>query len=81
MKITKKVFLPKWQKKAMVPLLVAIWVFTTYEEFFGEKAKGDLGITGYIIMTVVLLGVGTMVWFMASGKLPAYIIEEEQKED
>lgn len=72
----KKVFLPAWQKKFVPPLLLVIWGFTTYSNFFGS-AQGDMNTIEYSIMTVILLGVGVMVWFMASGKLPAYVIKEE----
>ena len=80
MEKVKKVFLPTWQKKFIPPLLLIIWGFTTYSNFFGE-GKGDMSTIEYLIMSIVLLGVGIMVWFMASGKLPAYVIKEEITED
>ena len=72
----KKVFLPFWQRKVMVPLFFIIWLFVTYEEFFGPSA-GELGMIGYLVMTLIFLGLVVMMWLMTGGKLPAYVIKEE----
>lgn len=80
MKKIKKIFLPKWQRFVMVPLFVVIWILITYQEFFSEQA-GEMGVVGYLMMTIIFLGVGLMMWFMTNGKLPAYIMEEEVKEE
>lgn len=75
----KKVFLPKWQKYYIGPLMLIIWGVGTYQEFFtGQREMGNIG---YAFFTLVLLGVGGMVWLMASGKLPAYEIEESEQTD
>jgi hypothetical protein len=79
-KRTKKIFLPKWQRYFIIPLLVGIWLFTGYMEFFSAEA-GEMGLTGFAFMTAILLGVSLMVWFMTSGRLPAYTMEEEIEED
>jgi protein-S-isoprenylcysteine O-methyltransferase Ste14 len=70
----KKVYLPSWQKKFIPPLLVIVWFFVTYQQFFTEDP--EMNIIEYVIMTLVFLGASTLVWIMASGKLPAYEIEE-----
>ncbi len=79
MKKTKKIFLPRWQRYVITPLFILIWAFITYMEFFSSQA-GEMGTVGYIIMSVVFLGVGLMMWLMTSGKLPAYLIEEDTEE-
>lgn len=80
MKKTKKIFLPKWQRYVITPLFILIWAFITYMEFFSSQ-QGEMGTVGYIIMSIIFLGVGLMMWLMTSGKLPAYTMEEEVEEE
>jgi len=77
----KRIFLPKWQRYVIVPLFVGIWAFTGYMEFFSSEAAGELGIVGFVFMSFIFLGVAVMMWFMTSGKLPAYTMEEEVEDD
>ena len=79
MKVRKEVFLPKWQRWFIVPLFVGIWLFTTYMEFFSPDNTEELGLVGYIFMSILFLGLGVMMWLMTSGKLPAYIIKETRE--
>lgn len=72
----KKVYLPKWQRWFMLPLFPAIWAFITFEEFFGPS-RGEMGMIGYVFMTALMWGLLIMMYLMTSGKLPAYIIEED----
>lgn len=65
----------------MVPLFIGIWAFITYMEFFNPENTDKLGTVGYIFMTALFLGLGIMMWLMTTGKLPAYIIEEQNKEE
>ena len=64
----------------MVPLMLLIWGFITYMEFFNPGNEEKMGMVGYGFMTVLFLGLSVMMWLMTSGKLPAYIIEEEKEE-
>lgn len=78
MRKRKKVFLPKWQRWFLVPLFVLMWAFITYLNFFGpEKGRDELGMFGYVAISVILLGLGILMWLLSSGKLPAYIIEDD----
>lgn len=79
MKRIKRIFLPKWQRWYAVPLLLGIWVLVTYLEFFSAENDEKLGLVGYVIISGVLLVSGIMMWLMSGGKLPAYIIEEEEE--
>jgi len=79
MKTTKKIFLPKWQRLYVVPLLLMIWLFVTYLEFFDQANQEKLGLIGYIFFSLIFLISGIMTWLMTSGKLPSYIIEETSK--
>lgn len=79
MKTKKKIFIPKWQRWYIAPLLIFIWSFLTYMEFFNPENPEKLGLVGYIFMTAIFLVVGVMTWLMTSGKLPAYIIEETKE--
>ncbi|MBI2845195.1 MAG: hypothetical protein HYX86_01480 [Chloroflexi bacterium] len=76
-KKTRKVFLPKWQRWAIIPLLSIIWLFLAYLEFFSATEE-KVGTVGFILLTLLFLGMGIMFWLMSEGKLPAYIIEEEE---
>jgi len=71
----KKVYLPLWQKKFVPVLLFVVWLFASYENFFGSSSN-QMTTLEYIIFTIILLGVGVVVWMMASGKLPAYVIDD-----
>ncbi|MCC6711249.1 MAG: hypothetical protein IT416_02760 [Candidatus Pacebacteria bacterium] len=76
MVVKKKIFLPKWQRYYVVPLLLIIWLFVTYLEFFGPENQDKLGLVGYLFFSAIFLISGLMTCLMTSGKLPAYIIEE-----
>ena len=76
----RKVYLPKWQRYYLVPLFVGLWLFITYLEFFSGNTEEQLGWVGYIFMTALFLGMGSMMWLMTTGKLPAYIMEDEEPE-
>lgn len=77
---TKKIYLPPWYKWVMVPMMVGIWLFITYLEYFSESSSEELGTIGYLFISLLFLGLSVMFWFMSSGKLPAYIIKEEDEE-
>ncbi|QQS23252.1 hypothetical protein IPM19_01650 [bacterium] len=78
MKRTKKLYLPKWQRWFLIPLFVVIWSFITYLNFFGpQEAREEMGTIGYVMISIILLGLAVMMWLLSSGKLPAYIIEED----
>lgn len=79
-KVTKKVFLPKWQRFFVFPLLIIIWLFITYLEFFGPDSSEKMGLIGYIFFSLIFFVSGVMTFLMTSGKLPSYIIEEEIKD-
>ena len=81
MKTKKRIFLPKWQRWFMVPLFVSMWLFITYMEVFNPDNSENLGIVGYVFMSLLFLGVGVMMYLMTSGKLPAYIIEETKEKE
>lgn len=58
--------------------MTGTWALITYLEFFSEKNKDELGLIGYLILSVILFSVSIMIWLMTSGKLPAYLIEDGQ---
>ncbi len=80
MKAKKKIFLPKWQRWFIIPFFIGIWLLFTYMEFFSAENTDKMGLVGYIFISVLFLGLAVMMWLMTSGKLPAYIIEEEKEE-
>ena len=52
-KVTKKIFLPKWQRWYIVPMMLSIWGFITYMEFFNPDNPEKMGMVGYVFMTVL----------------------------
>ena len=72
-----KVYLPRWTRWMVLGLLVVMWGFVTYTAFFTAQGRRDMGWGMWGFVTAVLVAAGTMMWLMSSGKLPAYIIEEE----
>lgn len=72
--------MPPWYRWVMIPMMLGIWGFITYLEFFNPDTEEELGLVGYLFMTVLFLGLSVMFWFMSTGRLPAYIIEEETDE-
>ena len=80
MKKTRKIYLPKWQRWFLIPLFVLIWGLITYLNFFGpQESREELGMVGYIILSIMFLGLGVMMWLLSSGRLPAYLIEEDDE--
>lgn len=74
----KKVFLPKWQRWYVVPLMMIIWAFITYMEFFNAANDEKMGTIGYVLMSLLFLGIAGIMYLMTSGRLPAYEIEEDE---
>lgn len=74
----RKVYLPKWQRWFIVPFFVGMWGFITYLEFFSPDNTEKMGVIGYIFMTGLFLGLSVMMWLMTTGKLPAYIMEDDE---
>lgn len=77
----RKVYLPKWMSWFSIVLIVPMWLWVTYSVFTRGEARSDLGLLGWVVMSVVLLGVGLMLFLMGQRKLPAYVIEEEDEGD
>lgn len=76
----KRVYLPPWQRWFTLIIFGGLVLFITYLEYFSNIPDSErLGQIGYALIMVILLAVGIMMWLMASGKLPAYVIEEEEE--
>jgi len=72
-----KVYLPSYMRWVVAGFLAIAWGLITYQTFYTDKGRQEIGVLGWALITALLLGVGGLIWAMASGKLPAYIIEEE----
>ena len=73
----RKVYLPKWVAWFSLLFVVPIWAFITYQAFYTEKGRAELGLVGWLLLTLVFAAVAVMVFLMGYRKLPAYLIEEE----
>jgi len=76
-----KVFLPRWVLWIVVPVLALIWGINTYAASVTPSGREKLGVVGWVPLIVVLALVGVMLWLMASGRLPAYVIEVDDADD
>ena len=76
-----KAYLPPWILRVMLPFIVLMWGFITYSAFGTPSGRDELGLVGWIVITLVLALVGTMLWLMSTGRLPAYIVEIEDTEE
>ena len=74
----RKVYLPLWGAWFSQLFILPVWCFASYQVFFTEKGRVDLGIGGWIMMTFIMAAVSVMLLLMGYRKLPAYIIEEEE---
>jgi hypothetical protein len=74
-----KVFIPRWTLLVIGPILLVVWGVVTWLALMTEDGRQELGIVGWIGLTLVLLLVGGMLWLM-TGRLPAYVIEIEDEE-
>lgn len=81
MVLRKKIFLPKWQRWFIMPFFVGMWIFLTYMEFFNADNPEKMGVVGYLFLSALFLGLVIMMWLMTSGKLPAYIMEEDKEHE
>lgn len=76
-----KVFLPRWVLWILLPILALIWGIITYVAFATTTGQEELGMVGWLGLTLILVLVAVMVWLMGSGRLPAYIITEAEDSD
>lgn len=76
----KKIYLPKWQRWFLLPVFGVTWLFFTWMEFFSDIEE-KLGLVGYLFFSAIFLGLGIMFYLMTSGKLPAYIIKDNGREE
>lgn len=76
-----KVFLPRWVLLIVLPMLGVIWGMITYQVFATAKGREDLGVVGWLGVTLVIVLVGFMLWLMVSRRLPAYLIEIEEDDE
>jgi hypothetical protein len=80
MKKIRKVYLPKWPRWFLMPLLALILAMMAYMQFWDTNPDEKLPVPVFIILSVVIVGIAVMMWLMTSGKLPTYYIEEDDDE-
>jgi hypothetical protein len=74
---TRNVYLPRWVAWFSQLFILPIWCFATYQVFYTEKGRADLGVEGWLMMTVVMAAVSLMLFLMGYRRLPALVIEEK----
>lgn len=78
---TMKVFLPRWILWILLPLFALIWAIITYSAFATPSGREELGVVGWLGVTLVVAVVAVMVWLMATRRLPAYLVDVEDIDD
>lgn len=73
----KKVYLPKWIAWVIAAIMLPAWGWLTYSAFGSHGERPSLG--EWVVISIVILGSIVMVFAMSYGKLPAYIIREEDQ--
>jgi hypothetical protein len=76
-----KIFLPRWVMWFILPLLTLAWGVVTYIAFATPAGRDELGMFGWVGVTLIFVLVGVVMALMASGKLPAYVIELEDDDE
>lgn len=74
----RKVYLPKWVVWFTLLIVFPIWAWITYLALYTEKGRAEMGLGGWLIMTIVMAAVAVMVFLMSYGKRAVYLIEEEE---
>lgn len=74
----RKVYLPKWMTAFGLIVLIPMWLWVSYTALFTPEGRADLGVGGWIIMTIVFAAIGTVLALMGSRRLPAYLIEDDE---
>lgn len=72
-----KAFLPNWVLWVAVPGLILMWVFVTFTTFRAGAPRTRYAIFRWLAATALFMLVGVLLWLLASGRLPAFLIEVE----
>jgi hypothetical protein len=76
-----KAFLPQWILWVVVPALLVMWALVTFSTFGAASPRSRYEIFRWLGATAIFALVGLMLWLMATGRLPAYVIEIEGSDD
>lgn len=71
-----KAFLPGWVAWVIVPVVVLAWGLMSWR----YHETDEVALVEYLLVTAILAAVCVMIVLMAAGKLPAYVIEDEEDE-
>lgn len=77
----RKVYLPGWISWFGLAILVPTWGWITYRVFFTAAGRSDLGVDGWVIVTIVMGVMAAVLVLMGKRKLPAYLLELEVDEE
>jgi hypothetical protein len=76
-----KAYLPRWALWIMLPVLAVVWGVVTWVTFVAPGGREDPGLAAWLGITAVLILIAIMLWLMGTGRLPAYIIEMDDKDE
>lgn len=74
----RKVYVPRWTGWFVAAVTLPMWLWLTWETFFADPSSREMTPAGWLVMTVVLALVVGVVFLMATRRLPAYLVEEEE---
>lgn len=75
----RRVYLPKWIAWMVTVIMIPAWGWLTYSTFGDQGVRQPLSLGEWVVVSIVILGSVVMVFLMSYGKLPAYIIREEDQ--
>lgn len=77
---TKKLYLPPWILWVFLPILALVWGMVTFSTFGRPLGQEPIGMLEWGLVSLFILAMGVVVWLMGTGRLPAYIMVEEDSD-
>lgn len=74
----RKVYLPKWMTWFGLLFLVPTWALITYQVLF--VGDSEIGIVGWILVTVFFAIMAVVLILMGRRELPAYLLEVDEQD-
>ena len=70
----RKVYIPKPIGLFIAAILILLWLWITHAAFYTAAGREELGVVGWIVVSIVLLGATMLTLLVAYRKVPAYVM-------
>lgn len=71
----RKVYLPKWITWLGLAVLTPTWGWVTYRALFTASGRAEMGLVGWLLMTLFFGVFAVVLVLMGQRRLPAYLLE------